>query len=129
MELINTNIFGKWLKEHRIANNQTQSEVSKGVGLSTQAINEYEHKRRIPSVDNLIAIADYFKYSVVLINSNNTHIDLDKVYSDGLSTGSEYQRTLAGNVLRKAYKEGEISQKQMEYLIERLVEKDGKNSN
>lgn len=52
------------LKELRIKKNCTQKQVADATGLTTMTVKNYEHNRRKPTYDALIALADYFNVSL-----------------------------------------------------------------
>ncbi len=53
--------FPERLKDLRIDNNLTQTQLSKETGLSQACIAKLEKGSRTPSVDTLIALAKFFK--------------------------------------------------------------------
>lgn len=57
------NKFAERLKELRINNNVTQTELSKGTGLSQNAIAQWENSLRTPNANAVILIAKYFNVS------------------------------------------------------------------
>lgn len=65
------------LKELRIEKNCTQKQVADATGLTTMAVKNYEHNRRKPTYDALIALADYFNVSMDYIaeRTNNPKIN------------------------------------------------------
>ncbi len=58
------NKFAERLKELRIENKLTQSQLAKKVGLSGTGIGQWERNERVPNLDAVIAIAQYFKVSL-----------------------------------------------------------------
>lgn len=52
--------FSERLKELRISRGLSQVELSKNLGISKGAVNNYEHSVREPKLEMLEAIADYF---------------------------------------------------------------------
>ena len=56
--------FGERLKELRLENNLTQNQLAKNLGLTHTAINLWESKKRVPSFDMVILIAQYFGVSL-----------------------------------------------------------------
>lgn len=57
-------IIGKRLKELRINNKITQQELGDIINVSKVSISGYEKGTRIPSLDTLIELANYFKVSI-----------------------------------------------------------------
>ena len=58
------NAFAKRLKELRMENHITTRQLGKAVGVSNASIVRWENCTRIPSIENVIAIALYFKVSL-----------------------------------------------------------------
>jgi transcriptional regulator with XRE-family HTH domain len=58
------NVFGAQLRLLRKKAGIKQSELGEAVGLSLKQISNMEIGRRSPSVEVLVAIADYFKISL-----------------------------------------------------------------
>ncbi len=56
-------IFAERLKELRMENNLSQSELARNTGLSQTAIGKWESDKRRPSIDVLTTLCDYFKVS------------------------------------------------------------------
>ena len=52
------------LKQLRINSQLTQKQLADGLGLTTTAIQNYEHNKRKPTYDVLITIANYFGISI-----------------------------------------------------------------
>ena len=56
--------FSERLKELRTENGLNQNQLAKATGLSRAAIGHWERNKRIPNLDAVIALADYFKVSI-----------------------------------------------------------------
>lgn len=56
--------FGKKLKELRLANNLSQAEFAKRIGIKQSAVTAYEKELKLPGSANLIKIAEVFNVSV-----------------------------------------------------------------
>jgi len=56
--------FNERLKQIRLKNNRTQSNIANYLGISDRAYQNYEYGNREPNIDNLIKIADYFNVSI-----------------------------------------------------------------
>ena len=52
------------LKKMRLKKNLNQIEVATAVGLSLRTYQRYEHGQRQPTVDALVALADYYDVSL-----------------------------------------------------------------
>jgi transcriptional regulator with XRE-family HTH domain len=50
--------FGRMLKAHRLAEDWTQEQASKRLGISKQAFNAYENERKLPSPKKAYEIAE-----------------------------------------------------------------------
>ncbi len=58
------NLFGIRLRELRKASGASQVEIAKVAGVKERALRFYESGEREPSIDALIALADYFDVSL-----------------------------------------------------------------
>ena len=56
-------IFCERLKELRLEKKLTISQLAKEIGVSDAAISRWENNERIPNIDNLFAIANFFHVS------------------------------------------------------------------
>ena len=56
--------FGENLRALSICRNLTQTDVARAASVGKSTISQYESKKRFPSHDELIKIADYFGVSV-----------------------------------------------------------------
>lgn len=54
------NKFAERLKELREYHNLTQYELSKKVGISTACINRCQKSLRVPNIDSIITLCQYF---------------------------------------------------------------------
>ncbi len=68
-------MLSKILKELREARNLSQTDVAKVLNITRQAYNHYETGVRLPSLESLIMIADYFDVSTDYLLGRNS---LDK---------------------------------------------------
>ena len=57
-------IFQERLKELRIASNLSARELANKIGVSFVAIYKWEKCERMPNLENLVALAKYFKVSI-----------------------------------------------------------------
>lgn len=56
--------FSERLKELRIDNGLNQIQLAKETGLSRSAIGHWELNKRIPNLDAVIVLAEFFKVSI-----------------------------------------------------------------
>lgn len=54
------NKFAERLKELREENNLTQYELSKKINISTACINRWEKNLRVPNIDSIIMLCQFF---------------------------------------------------------------------
>ena len=57
-------IFQERLKELRIASNLSARELANKIGVSFVAMYKWEKGERMPNLENLVALAKYFKVSI-----------------------------------------------------------------
>lgn len=55
--------FGERLQSLRKARNLSQKEVSNALSISASVLSNYESSERTPSLENLIALADFYRCS------------------------------------------------------------------
>lgn len=66
--------LGKKIKDLRIENNMTQSDLGNKLFLTDKTISSWENNRTIPDIDMLLKICDVFKISLFnLISDDNTN--------------------------------------------------------
>lgn len=70
------------IKNLRIQNKLTQSELSEKLGITRQSLSNYEKGIREPDVAVLTAIANYFNCSVDYLLFDSTDNNLDMIYSN-----------------------------------------------
>ena len=56
--------YGKELKAHREKRNITQSELAQKTGIHQSTISLWEDNRRTPTIENCVALADFYEISV-----------------------------------------------------------------
>lgn len=61
---MNLNIFSVRLKTLRNESKVSSSSLASSVGVSRPAISQFENAANAPSIDTLIALADYFDVSI-----------------------------------------------------------------
>ena len=71
--------LGERLQEQRMLNRLSQKEVAAVVGVSASIISNYERAERVPSVENLMALASLYRCSVdyLLGIRNDDRINID----------------------------------------------------
>ena len=81
-------MLGDQIKRLRINKNLTQAQLARKLGVTEQAINNWENNKRTPSVDILKRISDFFScttdYLLELEKGKNfietTHLTLEQAY-------------------------------------------------
>ncbi len=56
-------IFAERLKELRLEMGLSTTKLGEAIGVSNVAISRWERELRIPNIENLVALAKYFKVS------------------------------------------------------------------
>ena len=62
--MLDRNIFSERLKTVRLMKNLTMVDIANALGISKQSVHEWQTKQSTPSVDKLLALADYFDVSL-----------------------------------------------------------------
>lgn len=57
-------VIGERIKELRLEKKVTQKEIAEGIGVSPVSVQRFEYGSVRPSLDTLIALADYFDVSL-----------------------------------------------------------------
>lgn len=68
------------LKALRNKNNLTQSELAHSLGISRQALSNYEKGTRDPDIFTITKIAKFFNCSIDFLVFNNTTTNITKLY-------------------------------------------------
>ena len=55
--------FAERLRELRKENNLTLQDVSKEIEVSINTVSRWEREERLPNIENIVALAKYFKVS------------------------------------------------------------------
>lgn len=73
------NGLGERLQKQRQLLNLSQKEVANAIGVSASIISNYESAERVPSVENLMALAGLYRCSVdyLLGIQNNNPVNID----------------------------------------------------
>lgn len=81
--------FGEILQELRQSRNLTQAQLAKAIHASNNTISAYERGTRLPILDNLVALADYFDVTTDYLAGRTRHnvsiIALTEPYTEDLS--------------------------------------------
>lgn len=72
------------LRELRISNNLSQSELAKIIGVSGQTILNWENGIYEPKINQLITLADYFNVTVDYLIKRKTTVDTINILSNSL---------------------------------------------
>lgn len=62
--MFDTNFVAKKIKEARVSKNMTQMDLADAMGVSFQAVSNWERGRGYPNIDSLKAISRYFSVSL-----------------------------------------------------------------
>lgn len=82
-------IFGKRLKELRLANNMTQTELGNLINTSKVSISFYERGNRMPSIETLISLSDIFDVDVNYLLGVDTYVVADNLINYGMRMSKE----------------------------------------
>ena len=72
------------LRELRISNDLSQTELAKIIGISSQIILNWENGIYEPKINQLIALADYFNVTVDYLIGRKTTIDTIDILANNL---------------------------------------------
>lgn len=61
------------LKELRLSNNETLTELSERVGISQPTLSRYERGTRKPKYEQVVKLANHFGVSVVCLTGTSNH--------------------------------------------------------
>ncbi len=82
-------IFGKRLKELRLKNNLTQSELGNLINTSKVSICFYENGNRTPSIETLVDLANVFKVNLDYLIGAETYVVSDNMENYGMKMSKE----------------------------------------
>lgn len=88
--MLDQNIFGEKLRNHRKNLGMTQEEVAVKIGVSAQAVSKWEAGDCLPDCFNLKAITDLYKISADVLLETETSGDIDAVASKIEQLGTEF---------------------------------------
>ena len=77
--MFNNNISEN-IQSLRLKNNLTQTELATKLGISRQALSNYEKGLREPDISTLAKIATFFNCSIDFLVFNNTKINISDLY-------------------------------------------------
>lgn len=72
-------VIGTRIKELRLNKKVTQKEIAEGIGVSSVSIQRFEYGSVRPSLDTLIALADYFDVSLDFLTGRNDNPNSHKL--------------------------------------------------
>ena len=70
--------FSESLKRLRVGNNLKQSELGSALVLSKQAISDMENGKRTTTLENLVALADFFDVSIDYLVGRSDRPEVNK---------------------------------------------------
>ncbi|MCC4486025.1 helix-turn-helix domain-containing protein [Limosilactobacillus reuteri] len=86
------------IRELRLKNHITQTELAKKIHVSPQVISKYEKNERKPKIDKLQGLANFFNVSVEYLMGLSDQPHVPK-YATGLSPLSEDERAEGGYII------------------------------
>lgn len=72
-------VIGTRIKELRLNKKVTQKEIAEGIGVSSVSIQRFEYGSVRPSLDTLIALADFFDVSLDFLTGRNDNPNSHKL--------------------------------------------------
>ena len=91
-------ILKERLKEQRELKHLSQKDVSRAVGMSASILSNYENGERLPSLENLIILARFYKcstdYLLGIEKYRNNYIDISMLNEKQVSLLQEFLLTL-----------------------------------
>lgn len=103
--------FGKILRKLRKTNKIKIKDLANAIKLTPQAINYYESGKREPSLENLIAIADYFNVSLDYLVGRDCEAVIKSAISEENKETADFFRHLYSIV-------NELDEKSREELLQ-----------
>lgn len=70
-------IFSERMKELRLAKHYSQVDLAKALSVSKQSVSNWENNNILPSIEMLVAIADYFGVSTDYLLGRTDKMSLD----------------------------------------------------
>jgi len=87
-------LIGKRLKELRLTNGLTQDDLGKILNVSKSTICFYEKEVRIPSLQNLIDISDYFEVTIDYLLGRDVLIKDEKTQKNIFISNEEFEKII-----------------------------------
>lgn len=88
--MLNMQIFGEKLREHRRTRGLTQEEVAAKIGVSAQAISKWENGECLPDCFNLKALGDTYGISLDILLETEKSGDIESVAARVEQIADEY---------------------------------------
>ena len=83
-------MYGERIRELRLLNKMSQTELGKLCGVSTTAVYKWENEKSQPDVDTLIKIADRFSVTVdYLLGRNSQNSQIEQEVPDDIAAHTE----------------------------------------
>lgn len=79
--------LGNQLKKYRQLKGVSQSTVCKALGISNTALSQYESDTRVPSIEKLIKLSDYYGVSLDTLckKNNRQYLDITNISRKSLN--------------------------------------------
>lgn len=74
--------FGNRLKKLRDLTNKQQKEIAIELNIPKATLSSYENDLRLPGVQNLIILANYYNVSIDYLLCRDSHTNSEKIISD-----------------------------------------------
>ena len=103
--MLNMQIFGEKLREHRRTRGLTQEEVAAKIGVSAQAISKWENCECLPDCFNLKALGDTYGISLDILLETEKSRDIDSVAARVEQIADEYLWSKADRDAPNAHRE------------------------
>lgn len=88
--MLNTELFGEKLRNHRKNLGMTQEEVAEKIGVSAQAVSKWEAGDCLPDCFNLKALGEVYKVSLDILLQTETAENVDAVAAKIEQLGDEF---------------------------------------
>lgn len=90
------------LRDLRIKRNLSQKELAKHLGISPSIVSSYELGERIPSVDRLLALANFYGCSIDYLLGRSQKEPVTPIDTAGLSTEQIQALANIARLMKKA---------------------------
>ena len=88
--MLDQNVFGEKLRNHRKQLGMTQEEVGEQIGVSAQAVSKWEAGDCLPDCFNLKAISDLYQISADVLLETESSGDIEAVSAKIEQLGTEF---------------------------------------